>query len=393
MEISELSARRVDSRNRLLIDRVLDRVEAEKKTSIDLTGSTVDQAVFDAQALKSASNKMMSTMGKEALQYATSHDYMPLKAEIAERYGLCGLKVEDSNFTVTNGSTQAVDLICKVLVDDGDTVLVEKPLHWRFLQAISMYDAKVLEVPALSDGPDLEVLEKQLETGRPQVYFATPTAQEPGGAVWSMEKRTAVAQLMKEYDCMFIELDRSGELMEPGKRPMYMKRLLGDQCILVGSFSPSLGPGLRIGWVCTTDKELSGYFNDGKQKTDTHANGYIQRVLWEYLKDADYAGHASRVCEVYDAKRATVMKLLDETGLRSHLALNHQAGTTLWLKLGADKTGAKVFEAAADAGVLVVPGEMYSLVGDTSGYIALDYAGASEAQLRKAFAVLKQVMM
>lgn len=390
MELSRLSAQRVFSRNRKLIDRVLDQVEKKNENTVDLTGSTVDENVFDPQALKASSSRMMNAIGKEAMQYSGSHDYMPLKAEIAERYEGFGIHVQDKDFTITNGSTQAVDLICKVLVNDGDAILVDAPLHWRYLQAISMYRPEVLEVPVLSDGPDLEQLEKQLKAGKAHVYFSAPNGQDPTGVVWSIEKREKTASLMNEYGCILIELDRCGELIAPEKRPAYMKELLGDQCVLIGSFSPTLGPGLRIGWICATDEEIARYSTEAKQKTDSHANGYIQRVLWQYLKDYDYDRHVCQVRAAYEEKRTLVDALLEEYGV--HRSVEQSAGNSIWLRLKKGKTGEEAFDAALQQGVLILPGEICSLSGSTENYIAVDYSGSDRSGMEKALEILKDLV-
>ena len=220
--MSKYCAKRVNSENRALAKEVVSLIEAHPG-NVDFSGRRIDPALFPVAGLKAASQEILRTKGAEALQYSSSHDYMPLKEELAKRYAKFGLNFAAENFTITNGSIQAVDMLLKVLVDEGDTILVESPLSWRLRQTMSMYLPNAVEIPVTDDGVDLAALEAHMKVDKPKFFFCSPNYQEPTGVVYSEAQRHEIARLAKEHDCIVVEYDVYSELGPTEARLPYIQ--------------------------------------------------------------------------------------------------------------------------------------------------------------------------
>ena len=388
--MSKYCAKRVNSENRALVKEVVTALESHPD-NIDFSGRRVDPSIFPVAELKVAAQEILRTKGAEALQYSSSHDYMPLKEELAKRYSRFGLNVKAENFTITNGSIQSIDMLMKVLVNDGDTIAAESPLAWRVRQSMSMYLPNVIDIPLEEDGPDLAALEAAMRDAKPKFFYCSPNYQEPTGIVCSEEKRAAIAELAKKYDCIVVEQDGFSELGPAEDRPSYIMPRTDGYGILIGSISQLVGPGLRIGWICATHPVLMKYFTEAKQKTDSHANGLIQRTLWQYLANTDVAAQAEKVRRVYSAKREianTAVQALEGKAKVRPAA----GGNFLWITMPAGNDSAEFFRKACAAGVSVIPGKLFGDSSECANSFYLSYAGADDCHIRKGIEILAALL-
>lgn len=384
--MSKYCAKRVNSENRALAKEVVSLIEAHPG-NIDFSGRRIDPALFPVAELKAASQEILRTKGAEALQYSSSHDYMPLKEELAKRYAKFGLNFAADNFTITNGSIQAVDMLLKVLVNEGDTILVESPLSWRLRQTMSMYLPNAVEIPVTDDGVDLAALETHMKSDKPKFFFCSPNYQEPTGVVYSEAQRHEIARLAKEHDCIVVEYDVYSELGPTEARLPYIQPETDGYGIVIGSVSQLIGPGLRIGWVCCTHPVLMKYFTEAKQKTDSHANGLIQRVLWQYLAGTDVAAQAEKARTVAAAKRAAALDAA--SALAGKAAFRAPAGGDfLWLSLPEGSDSVAAFHKAMAAGVSVIPGKLFGDSAECARSLYLSFGGATAEQIKEGFTAL-----
>ncbi len=388
--MSKYCAKHVNSQNRALVKNIISAIEA-RPNNIDFSGRTVAPEIFPTNELKLAAQEVLRVMGAEALQYSSSHDYIPLKEQIAARYAMRGLMLQAENFTITNGLVQAVDMAMKVLVNAGDTILVEAPLSWRLRQTMTMYRPQIIEIPVTEVGIDIQALEDALKNFCPKFFFCSPNYQEPTGVIYSAENREAIATLMQAHDCVVVEMD---EYVETGccKELPYICSLVGDHGVLLGSVAQLIGPGLRIGWVVAQHPVLVRYFTEAKQKTDSHANGLIQRVLWQYMVNADMNVQAEKVRTIYAQKRSVAIAAWTslDTGKVSFRA--PEGGTFLWLTFDAKVDGLAFAERAIANGVTVLPGKLFGNSEECAHSIYLNYGGAEMDDISKGIATLSHLV-
>ena len=154
---------------------------------------------------------------------------------------------------VVNGSQQGIDLVARVLLNPGDTVLVENPSYVAALQAFAAYEAKVVPLPGDDDGVRTELLEEAVRTHRPALIYVVPEFQNPRGTTLSQDRRRELAAVATRHGIPVLEDDPYGALRFRGAPSTPLAALADGLSFYLGTFSKTLAPGLRLGWIRRTD--------------------------------------------------------------------------------------------------------------------------------------------
>ena len=204
--------------------------------------------------LKSAAQRAFENDPAGTFSYGTSTGYPPLREWIAARHDL-----PPGQVIVTNGSMQADAFLFELLVDEGDVVVVEAPTYDRTLLSLKKRGAKILAVPLQKDGIDVTALEAALQAGaRPKLAHIIPTFQNPAGCTLSLNKRRRMLQLAEQYDFMIFEDDPYIELRFQGDRlPTMLSLDHGDRVVYASSFSKTVCPGVRVGYLAGPEAVVS----------------------------------------------------------------------------------------------------------------------------------------
>ncbi|MCE3202588.1 aminotransferase-like domain-containing protein [Paenibacillus sonchi] len=335
------------------------------KDIISLAGGLPGEDLFPMQAVRNAYNKALSA-DTSALQYGLTEGYLPLREQLAARLTGQGISVSASDMILTTGSQQALDLLCKILLDPGDAVLVEAPTYLAALQVLGSYRADIHTVRSDEHGMLPEHLEEQLRTRRPKLLYAVPTFNNPSGATWSRERREQIVDLCRRYDVLILEDNPYGEIAfdeSPGAYPPTLAAIdrsgEGESCVVyTGTFSKIVAPGVRTGWIIGPP-ELIRVITKAKQAADLHSSTIDQRALAELLQTFDLEGHIRLISREYHSR----MKLLSgELAARSwegtHF-LEPRGGMFLWLTLAEPISAARLLPYAVEQGVAFVPGEVF----------------------------------
>ena len=190
----------------------------ENPEIISFAGGLPNPELFPVKAMQEAANAVLAENGKNALQYATTEGYPPLREFIAERYRTKkGITVSPDEIVITSGSQQSLDLAAKVLLNPGDTVLIERPGYLGAIQTFSLFEVAFRSVKLQQDGPDLEQMEQELRTPGLKLFYGVPNFQNPTGLSYSLEKRKAIARMLEDRDMLFLEDDAYGELRYQGR--------------------------------------------------------------------------------------------------------------------------------------------------------------------------------
>jgi 2-aminoadipate transaminase len=226
----------------------------EKPEIISFAGGLPNPNFFPVDDIMQATNKVLSSEGEKVLQYSTTEGYVPLREYIANRYySDCGITAD--NIVITNGSQQALDLIAKVFLDVRDNVMLERPGYLGAIQSFSMYEPDFVTVGIQDDGVDLHEFEKKINEFKPKLFYAVTNYHNPTGISYSNQNRTALSEIIRTSNTIMIDDNPYGELTFYDRPHVTMKKLLGAQCISLGSFSKIFAPAMRLGWVCA-DKEI-----------------------------------------------------------------------------------------------------------------------------------------
>lgn len=360
---------------------------------ISFAGGFPDSAMFDVKGIQEASEKILIDSPGSALQYGATEGYPALREELALFMKSKGIQdVDASGLIVTTGSQQALDLIGKTLLDEGDTALVEAPTFLATIQCFKLYGPKVLGVPIDENGVRVDLLEEMIQAHRPKLIYLVPTFGNPSGAMLSLERRKRVLELAVKYQTVVIEDDPYGDLYFDGELAPSLLSLTHlvpgsrDWLVYCGSLSKVLSPGLRVGWM-VAPAALLQRATMCKQFSDAHTSTFAQATAAQYLKSGRMPQTLAHVRGVY-AERAKAMG----EALRNHfggdLAFTQpQGGLFFWAKLtgaqGGGVDGSVFAKQAIQKGVAFVPGAPFYADHPDHSTLRLSFATSSTELIKE----------
>ncbi|MBM9577525.1 PLP-dependent aminotransferase family protein [Leptospira sp. 201903070] len=335
---------------------------------ISFAGGQPDPALFPLEELKNASELAFQKHGSQLLQYGISEGYIPLREKIFERYykniNYQGLSPE--NILITTGSQQALDLIGKIFINPGDPILIERPGYLGAIQAFSLYEPFTIGVPLEDDGLDTFVLENTLSKTKPKFLYSNPTFQNPTGKTLSIEKRRRISEILRMENCILIEDNPYGEIRFESDTMPSIQSFYPERTISIGTFSKTLSPGFRVGWVCAPE-EIINKLLIAKQASDLHSNILSQIVLNEYLNHYDLDLQIDKIRNSYKLKKEAMESALNRYLVEFADWISPKGGMFFWLNLKNDLNTMKLFETAIANNVAFVPGNpFYTGVAETN---------------------------
>ncbi len=325
---------------------------------ISFAGGLPNRDLFPVAALQKATNDLFNDAGKEICQYSSTEGYLPLREMIVADYKRKGLDISVDEILITNGSQQGLDLLGKVLINEGDQVLIEEPGYLGAIQAFEVYSAKFKSIPVHQDGMDIAVLQETLKTSHAKLMYTVPNFQNPSGISYTDENRRAVAECLKATKTLLIEDNPYGELRFSGKEKLSFKALLPEQAILLGSFSKTVVPSFRLGWI-VAPKPLMEKLVIAKQAGDLHTNYFCQRVLHRFLQDNDLQAHIKEIIAVYGKQKVVMENAIKRYFPEQVSYFNPEGGMFLWVTLPEELSAMALFDKAIAEKVAFVPGDPF----------------------------------
>lgn len=325
---------------------------------ISFAGGLPNRDLFPVDALQKATHDLFNDSGKDILQYSSTEGYLPLREMIVADYQRQGLDISVDEVLITNGSQQGLDLLGKVLLNEGDQVLIEEPGYLGAIQAFEVYAAKFNSVPVHQDGMDIEALKATLKQSHSKLMYTVPNFQNPSGISYTNENRKAVAECLAETQTLLIEDNPYGELRFSGEEKLSFKALLPKQTILLGSFSKTVVPSFRLGWI-VAPKPLMEKLVIAKQAGDLHTNYFCQRVLHRFLQDNDLQEHIKEIIAVYGHQKQVMEAAIKRCFPKQVSYINPEGGMFLWVTLPEKMAAMDLFDEAIKEKVAFVPGDPF----------------------------------
>ena len=348
---------------------------------LSLAGGLPPSELLPDDAVAEASARVLGRGG--ALQYGPTEGYDPLRDWIAgDRLG----GVDRAGVLVTHGSQQALDLLVRVLVDPGDVVVTETPTYLGMLQALGGSGARIVGVPTDADGLDTVALEASLSGGlRPKLAYLAPTHQNPSGAVMSAARRAHLGALADRFRFVVVDDDPYRELGFEAAPRRLRESVPADLSVTLGTFSKTVAPGLRVGWV-HLPPWLRGPMVRAKQSADLHTSTFAQRIIADLVADAGwYDAHCARLRTVLSG-RARVLDDALVTSFGRDVDTNPvRGGMFVWATFrgGGVDTDA-LLRVALEHGVAFVPGSAFDPERRPSPSARLCFASLPDAELVEA---------
>ncbi len=327
--------------------------------TISFAGGLPNRALFPIEEIKAATEKVINQHGRDVFQYSTTEGYDKLRGFIANRYlARHNIIVSPEDILITSGSQQGLDLIGKVMVNEGEGVAIEEPGYLGAIQALSLYKPEFLPVPVSDEGMEIEQLRAVMSKEKPKIIYTVPNFSNPSGISYSEDNRRRVAEIVGQTRTFLIEDDPYGELRFSGEGKTSFKRLLPDNTILLGSFSKIIVPGFRVGWVCAPRPVMDKLIT-AKQAADLHTSHFTQAIIYQYLKDNKIDDHIARIKKAYGRQCETMLESIREYFPKGVKHTRPEGGMFLWGELPGKLSSLKLFDLAVKDKVIFVPGDPF----------------------------------
>ncbi|HEY9107751.1 MAG TPA: PLP-dependent aminotransferase family protein [Roseateles sp.] len=350
-------ARRAARMNPSIIREILK--VTEKPGVLSMAGGLPSADTFPVDALKAACDRVLSQSPREALQYAASEGYAPLREWVAARAATLGMTVTPEQVLITSGSQQGLDLVGKILCDSGAPVAVETPTYLGALQAFTPFEPLFASLDSDLEGPRPEAI-AALPHDAPGTRFTylLPNYQNPTGRVMGAQRRVEVVEAARRANVPIVEDNPYGDLWFDEPPPPSLSSLWPEGSLYLGSFSKVLTPGFRLGYLIAPP-ELYPKLLQAKQAADLHTPGFNQRVVHEVVKDGFLDQHIPTIRALYKANRDAMAAALAEHLPPGCEWQSPQGGMFFWIRLPAGLDAMALLPRAVDAGIAYVPGAAF----------------------------------
>ena len=346
---------------------------------ISFAGGLPNPISFPIEALKTSVSRAIDESGQKMFQYSTTQGYLPLRQYIADKYNKKqpGLDYKAEDVFITTGSQQALELISKVLLNKGDGIIVEEPGYLGAIQAFTLRQPTFYSVPLEEEGINVDALKEQLKQPNVKLVYTVPNFQNPTGLTYSKERREEVYEAIKDEDVIFIEDDPYGELRFEGEHLPYIAAGKMENSVVLGSFSKTVTPGMRLGYILTKNHELLNHVETAKQASDLHTNIFAQYVLHDYLTNNEYDAHVQKIIALYKEQSDAMLAAMDKY-FPSHVKYTRpEGGMFIWVTLENGASALEKFYEAMEQKVAFVPGDPFYTDKTGVSTLRLNYTNAT----------------
>lgn len=366
----------------------------EKPEIISFAGGLPAPELFPVEEMKEVAVKVLEEGGKQALQYAATEGFKPLRDVIANRMNeKFNTKVSSDEILITSGSQQGLDFSGKIFLNEGDVVLCESPSYLGALNAFKAYGPKFIEVPTDENGMIMEELEKILETTENvKMIYVIPDFQNPTGRTWPLERRKKFMEIVNKFEIPVLEDNPYGELrfegeLLPSLKSMDEKGLI----IFLGSFSKIFCPGFRIGWV-SADKEILEKYIMIKQSADLQTSTVGQREVAKFMEMYDLDTHVAKIIDVYRVRRDLMLDTMKAEFPEGLKYTYPEGGLFTWVELPKGIDAKDVMAECIKSNVAFVPGGSFFPNGGKDNTFRLNYSNMTDERIVDGIKRLAEVL-
>jgi len=364
----------------------------------NFTGGNNDADAVPLAGLMAAAQSVLAREGRTLSHYGLSsgpQGYRRLREFLSGKLKRdAGMTCTADDILVVSGSLQALDLVNGALLARGDTIICERDCYQGTLTRYDRLGVKAVGIPLDEHGLRIDALEQALadlkrQGVRPKFIYTIPTVQNPTGTILPEDRRVALLKLAGDYGVPIVEDDCYADLIWSGKRPPALYAMSKSENVIhIGSFSKSIAPALRVGFIVAPWSLMSRML---ALKTDAGSGALEQLVLAEYCAD-HFASHLPELRVALRKKLDTLMAALDEQfGIAAEFA-EPKGGIFLWVKLPDQVDTVKLYQKALAAGVAINPGPEWSTdKPGTTSHMRLCFASPSHADIREGIAMLADI--
>jgi len=348
--------------------------------------------LYPARELGRAIEEALASGGPAVLSYTTSQGDPVLRTTLTDLLRERGLSVASDEIVITSGVTQGMSLIAQTLARPGDAVLVEQPTYLGLLNILNAQGLRAVGVPIDEDGMIVDGLERLILAHRPRFIYTIPVFQNPSGVCLSPARREALLALAERHRVPLVEDDIYSQLVYEGCAPPSLKA--NDRAGLVlhmSSFSKSLWPGARIGYVAAAPNIIRRLVA-AKQASDLCSPPLLQRALALFIQHGWLAAHLRRAIPRYRDRRDALLAAMSRyfpSGLRW---TSPSGGFCSWVALPPGISTTELYLAAVERGVAFAPGDVFFAGPAPRPYIRLAFSTQPPELIGEAVKLLGQVL-
>ncbi|GGL67468.1 2-aminoadipate aminotransferase [Deinococcus aerolatus] len=360
---------------------------------ISFAGGLPAPELFPLEDVRRATDAALTRYGSAALQYSTTEGHPPLREWLGRRAG-----IPAANVQIVTGSQQALDLLGKILISEGDTVLVEAPTYLGALQSFQPYGPRYVQLPTDDGGIDVDALETILRTTPAKLLYAVPNFQNPTGRTLNAERRRRLVELTGQHGVLVIEDDPYGQLRFSGEAAPslytlgleYAGSVDANHIIYCSSFSKTLVPGLRDAWVQAAAPIIAKLVQ-AKQGADLHTPTLNQMIVTELLDDV-LPRQIETVRRAYGERAAVMLTHIEQEFPGGVGYTTPEGGMFLWITLPQGLDSTRMLQRALDRNVAYVPGSPFFALGGGENTLRLSYSSATPGQIERGIAALGETI-
>ncbi|HOP06760.1 MAG TPA: PLP-dependent aminotransferase family protein [candidate division Zixibacteria bacterium] len=343
---------------------------------ISFAGGLPAPELFPLEDLKQAMIDTIDKYGASSVQYSLSMGHPLLRELIAKRETIRGVQSAQENIIITSGGQQAIELLARAFVGPGDYIITENPTYVGALQAFSYYQAKYAPVKMDSEGMLMDELEEKIKKYHPKLIYTISNFQNPTGITMSLKRRHQLVDIATKYNIPVFDDNPYGDIRFTGQPQPPLKSIGGDAVIAIGTFSKTIAPGFRIGWM-NGPKDIIPVFEKVKQCTDLHTSTFSQLVLFEYINAGKAEPHVEKIKADYLTKRDIMISAMREHFPEGCTWTEPEGGLFLWVTVPKHVSTKELLPKAIEQKVAFVYGQPFFPDGSGKNTMRLNYSNAT----------------
>ena len=352
---------------------------ANKPEIISFGGGFPNQDTFPVEDLKEIVIDLLNEEPQKVLQYGSTEGSLLLRQQLAKKYQADGLDVTEKNIVITTASQQAIDLIARILINPGDTILCGLPSYLGALQAFYSYQANPVGIPK---DEHAEVVVKTLCAlgKKPKFIYAIPDYQNPTGVTMTMEQRLEIVEVAKKYDLIILEDSPYKEIRFDGESLPTIYSMCPERVILLGTLSKTFAPGLRLGWVLGSEQVIEKIIV-AKQSADLCTPILNQELAGRYIASGKFDENLKKTIALYRGKRNLMLECLDKYMPEGVTWTKPDGGLFMLVTLPEGYDARDLFDLAIKENVAFIIGEVFFCDGGGQNTLRLNFSYVSDEKM------------
>ncbi len=352
---------------------------ANKPEIISFGGGFPNQDTFPVEDLKQIMNDLLTEEPHKVLQYGSTEGSVLLRQQLAKKYQADGLDVTEKNIVITTASQQAIDLVSRILINPGDTILCGLPSYLGALQAFYSYQANPVGIPK---DEHAEVVVKTLCAlgKKPKFIYAIPDYQNPTGVTMTMEQRLEIVEVAKKYDLIILEDSPYKEIRFDGESLPTIYSMCPERVILLGTLSKTFAPGLRLGWVLAAEQVIEKIIV-AKQSADLCTPILNQELAGRYIASGKFDENLKKTIALYRSKRDLMLECLEKYMPEGVTWTKPDGGLFMLVTLPKNLDARDLFDLAIKENVAFIIGEVFFCDGGGQNTLRLNFSYVSDEKM------------